>query len=479
MRDMFRGCQSLNSLGAIPSDNVGQSDNTERVWNTDNVVDFSNMFDGCSALTSLDLRGWSTNKPEHTHGMFFATKSLKSIYLSHKFHIGSGAGFAHAGSEVGTHWRQVGEGTVDSPSGKVFSDANEFVDFHNNKDNEKSTQGFEHYIRQDRPTGSCGSCMWEYVSNQGNAAGDKTTYTLRIYPKQAADNSEQQDAQGQLSDWTRGAGIPPWKDSLYSSYYAQTTRVEVTEDKNSKLQEGARPVTALTCKNMFSGFSELKEVNLSGLNVREVTSLENMFFGCEKLTSLDLSMFVFNGNVKSLAHMLSGCRALTTLKLDKVSTTSETEMESMFKGTALLRKIALSNKFIIKKSAAFDDAGRGAGSCWTEQAEQKQDSPEGVPAWTIFESPDKLIEHHNRKQGEQTSHYTRQDITKGVFGDCIWEYQSNSGEPSEVSESGASTSGAAGNKSQGKLGSWGGQGEETAPPWKHPVCEKYYQNTTK
>ena len=63
--DMFYGCSSLSSLPDISK------------WNTNNVTDISWMFWGCSSLSSLpDISKWNTNNVTNMSYMFYGCSSL-------------------------------------------------------------------------------------------------------------------------------------------------------------------------------------------------------------------------------------------------------------------------------------------------------------------------------------------------------------------------------------------------------------------
>ena len=51
-------------------------------FNTSKVVDASNMFQGCIALTDLDVSSFDTSKMENLNAMFYQCQSLKSLDLS-------------------------------------------------------------------------------------------------------------------------------------------------------------------------------------------------------------------------------------------------------------------------------------------------------------------------------------------------------------------------------------------------------------
>ena len=49
---------------------------------TSNVTDMSNMFEGCSALTYLDISGWDTSNVNNMRNMFHYCNDLKTIRMA-------------------------------------------------------------------------------------------------------------------------------------------------------------------------------------------------------------------------------------------------------------------------------------------------------------------------------------------------------------------------------------------------------------
>ncbi|MCR4895826.1 MAG: DUF4214 domain-containing protein [Lachnospiraceae bacterium] len=67
---------------------------------------------------------------------------------------------------------------------------------------------------------------------------------------------------------------------------------------------------------MFYGCTRLTSVNLTNMNLQNVTDAECAFYGCSALTSLDLSGWDMSG-VTDAYGMLSGCSALTSIRTPK------------------------------------------------------------------------------------------------------------------------------------------------------------------
>ena len=62
------------------------------------------MFEGCSALTSLDLSGFDTSSAEHMSNMFFGCSSLESVALGERFSFRDGC------TLPGGWWRSAATG---------------------------------------------------------------------------------------------------------------------------------------------------------------------------------------------------------------------------------------------------------------------------------------------------------------------------------------------------------------------------------
>ena len=96
------------------------------------------------------------------------------------------------------------------------------------------------------------------------------------------------------------------------------------------------------CKNMFSGCSQITEINLSNFNTSLVTSMDNMFGKCISLTSLDLSNFN-TSQVIDMYGIFGGCWLLTSLDLSNFDTSKVEDMSLMFSSCRSLTSLDLSN----------------------------------------------------------------------------------------------------------------------------------------
>lgn len=107
--------------------------------------------------------------------------------------------------------------------------------------------------------------------------------------------------------------------------------------------------------NMFYGCSQLTTLDLSSFNTSNVTDMNYMFGGCSKLTTLDLTSFD-TSNVTKMSYMFNGCSSLTTLNVSNFNTSNVTNMSSMFNGCNNLTNISKlkANKIINISSFVYN-----------------------------------------------------------------------------------------------------------------------------
>jgi surface protein len=88
-----------------------------------------------------------------------------------------------------------------------------------------------------------------------------------------------------------------------------------------------------------SGFTSL---NLSRVDTRNITSMGQMFYGCDGITSLDLS-FLDTSKVTNMSSMFAYCSGLTSLDLSSFDTTNVTDMSNMFSNCSGLTSLDVSS----------------------------------------------------------------------------------------------------------------------------------------
>ena len=96
------------------------------------------------------------------------------------------------------------------------------------------------------------------------------------------------------------------------------------------------------CEILFSGFTNLKKVDLSQADTSNVRNTNHMFSFCIKLTDLDISGFD-TSNVTDMHCMFRNCSSLTHVDLSSFDTSKTKEMYLMFWGCSSLEELDLSS----------------------------------------------------------------------------------------------------------------------------------------
>lgn len=84
-----------------------------------------------------------------------------------------------------------------------------------------------------------------------------------------------------------------------------------------------------SCEDMFYACSNLKAVDVSKLDTSGVTNMTSMFAGCDKLRQLDVSSFD-TSKVELMEGMFRYCGMLTELDVSKFDTSNVENMDEMF-----------------------------------------------------------------------------------------------------------------------------------------------------
>ena len=322
-------------------------------FNTQAVRTMQEMFNYCSALQSVDLSSFRTSAVTNMYHMFHYCKSLTAIDLSN-FDTSAVttmyAMFAWNESLTSLDLSMLDACSATDMTSMFYHDAQlaEIKLPKNFATDTAVSQGaffgclWQPYVTYARPEGSnmYGSCWWQ-------VQGD----TLVIAPAYG-------DA-GELANW--GEGTPPWYNSRGPVKHVQVRG----------------HVKAPTCYNMFTDFSNMVSIDLSGLSgvgsaqwmfrncsqltsldltgfdASYVTSMHEMFYSCSSLASIDMSN-LNTSRVTSMYHAFYNCNTLTTLDLSALDTSSVTTMYYLFDWCTNLVSINLSG---VNTSAVTDMSG--------------------------------------------------------------------------------------------------------------------------
>ncbi len=327
MSNMFDGCTSLTSLdlSSFHTDSVttmssmfdGCTSLTSvdlSSFNTEKVTDLSYMFRGCSMLPTLDLTSFVTKKVKDTRLMFTTCEQLTRVLVSSRFV-----------TDQVTESTMMFYGCTNLPS--YVSDSTDIA----------KAKDYLSYLP---------SLPWvEYQK-------DSLTLTfhyddLKPYATATAkyDLPEEAITPGWLAqkeDITKVVFSEKFKDARPKRCTKWFYELEKLTDIQGIEYLCTDSVTDMSF--MFAYCPLLKELDLSHFNTAQVTTTSHMFQDCMGLTSLDFSSFDTQ-NVTDMSHMFNGCR-FKDLNLTYFDTKNVKNMRQMFYICTWLCRVTVSSRFV-------------------------------------------------------------------------------------------------------------------------------------
>ena len=251
--------------------------------NTENVTTMAEMFDFCSALTSLDLSSFNTENVTTMAKMFYSCYELESLDLSN-FNTASVTTMAEM---------------FDSCSALTSLDLSSF-------NTENVTTMAEMFY-------GCSKLESLDLSNFNTASVTTMKSMFQSCEK--------------LTSITFGANFTAASvKSMERMFYncIAMTSIDLSYFDTTSLK---------TMKRMFEDCEKLTSITFgANFTAASVESMENMFKDCEYLPLIDLSKFN-TASVTTMKSMFSGCYRLESLDLSNFTFKAETNYTSMFAGT--------------------------------------------------------------------------------------------------------------------------------------------------
>ncbi len=283
MSNMFSGCSKLTTLDLSKFD-------------TSNVTSVHAMFENCSSLTTLDISKWDTSKVTNMNYMFNACSSLTTLDVS-KFDT----------SSVTTMIQ-------------MFSGCKNLTTIDVSKWDTSKVANMQSMF-----TG-CNSLTTLNVSNWNTS---KVTDMSGMFT--GCSNLTSLD----VSQWDTGN-----VDSMYRMFYncSKLTTLDVSNWDTSN-------VTSM--ESIFQNCNSLTKLDVSSWNTSNVTNIHYMFSGCSSLTTLDVSQWD-TSNVTNMWGVFIDCSGITTLDVSNWNTSNVTNMEAMFRGCSNLIQLNVNKWNIIK-----------------------------------------------------------------------------------------------------------------------------------
>ena len=347
--------------------------------NTEQVTDMSNMFYGCSALTSLDVTHFNTAKVRDMNHMFYRCSKLTSLDLSN-FNTAIVTNMSYMFSDCSTlsslDLSNFNTAIVTNMSYMFFNCANlSSLDLSNFNTAIVSDMSLmfgscstlssldlsNFYTKEVRDMSymfsRCSALTTIYASDKFvtskvqsgismfsacknlkgtilNYKDSKTDHTYANcgtngYFTPVFEYAEFNEGTGTLT-FRRGLSKPKGAYALNLEAsepgWWSTHRYEIKKVVFDASFANARPTS---CYYWFCNCSELTDIEgIENLNTENVTNMRGMFFNCPNLSSLDLTNFS-TGNVTDMNAMFGYCQ-LSSLDLTSFNTANVTNMYMMF-----------------------------------------------------------------------------------------------------------------------------------------------------
>ena len=132
--------------------------------------------------------------------------------------------------------------------------------------------------------------------------------------------------------------------AMFSSCYSLKA-IDLSNLKANKVEK---------ISGLFSGCVSLESVNLSNFNTENVTDMSSLFYSCKSLKEIDLSNFNTQ-NVKNMKSMFDSCDNLVKVNLSNFNITTETDLLHMFYMCKKLKKEGI----ITKEKKIFEQYEKG------------------------------------------------------------------------------------------------------------------------
>lgn len=292
--------------------NLSELVNPENL-NTEDVTEMEGMFDGCSALTELDLTMWDVSWAENMKNMFRGCTMLETLDITNwaPVYVRDFRRMFYGCSSLTTiycdfYWRDDSAfDPEDILSEDMFTGCMSLVG-----GNDFAYEPMSVDVRYARPGGlDYGMIVVNGYFTQGKKLygvfGEDGVFTL-YYDVNIKKNK----------------GVEEWWDNAYEEACGKVLKASL--DKSMK---DAKPTSTAF---WFAGFLKLQAIDhLDYLNTEEVTDMSGMFANCYDLKVIDVSKFKTD-KVESMVSMFNGCASLKKLDLSIWNTPNVEDMGAMF-----------------------------------------------------------------------------------------------------------------------------------------------------
>ena len=356
MSNMFYGCSALTSLD-VTHFNTAKVTNMNYMFyrcskltsldvtkfNTANVTNMSYMFCRCPVLSSLDVTKFNTANVTNMSYMFESCSALSSLDLSNfNTAIVTDMSYMFYGCSAlssldlsNFYTKEVGNMVC------MFSGCSAL----------KTIYASEKFVTSKVQSGEG---MFALCKNlKGTILEYNNSKTDHTYANCGTNGYF--TPVFEYAEFNEGTGTLTFRRGLSKPERAYALNLEASEpgwlthkDEIKKVVfdasfANARPTS---CCSWFWYCTNLATIEgIENLNTENVTNMGVMFCRCQNLSSLDLTNFN-TGNVTNMYGMFSNCQNLSSLDLTSFNTANVTNMAYMFDGCSTLTTIYASEKFV-------------------------------------------------------------------------------------------------------------------------------------
>lgn len=346
MQYMFYNCTSLTSINTLG-------------FNTSKVTDMNSMFFGCSSLESINLSGFNTAQVTDMSNMFSGCSKLKEIYATYKW---SNASVTESDDMFLNCVKLVGG------AGTTYDES------HINKE----------YARIDDPDNNNPGYFIDKYKPYAVLSDNNTVLTFYY-------NDEMQIKGGMSVGPFSGSdrGWNRYSSTITSVIFDKSFTNCTTLTSTAYWFQNFSKLTSITgivylktdnvtdMSDMFWGCSKLESIDVSGFNTTKVTDMTSMFGTCSSLKSLDVTNFKTD-NVTRMASMFYACYSLTSLDVSNFDTGNVTNMIEMFRNCSALTTITVGSGWkteaVTGSSSMFSDCKALVGGKGTEYSGSHTDA---------------------------------------------------------------------------------------------------------
>ena len=332
MSQMFEGCNSLKELDLSHFKTAADHNPSDQYYR--GVLHMDEMFKDCSSLRTLDLRSFDTKRLVTADLMFYGCTSLESVDLS-SFDITNLASAQSMFQEC----TSLTELDLSSFNNEQMSLHNVHQMFFNCHNLERINLGGMN------PRGDLGG-MFAGCYKLKEIDLSNFTYTFAVsdmsfmfsecYSLTSLDLSHFNTQtvttmRGMFSYCTSLAELKINPDTFTTASVTDMglmfadcenlVSVDVSKFDTSKV---------IDMNQMFALCGKLSTIDVSGFDTSSALDMSLMFKGCNSVTSLDVSNFNTT-KVVSMAEMFADCHSLQTLDVSKFDTSKVTDMSVMFR----------------------------------------------------------------------------------------------------------------------------------------------------